>query len=46
SPNHLEKRDALIAAVKTDDVRRLARRLIDQDRLITVVVGKPAGLAP
>jgi zinc protease len=45
-PDHLERRDALIAAVTLDDVRRLARRLLDQDRLITVVVGKPVGLSP
>jgi zinc protease len=45
-PDHLERRAALIAAVKIDDVRRLARRLLDQDRLIAVVVGKPVGLAP
>jgi zinc protease len=46
APNHLEKRDALIAAVTIDDVRRLARRLLDQNRMITVVVGKPVGLSP
>jgi zinc protease len=44
--DHLERRAALIAAVTLDDVRRLARRLLDQDRMITVVVGKPVGLSP
>jgi zinc protease len=45
-PDHLERRAALINAVTIDDVRRLARRLLDQDRMITVVVGQPVGLAP
>ncbi len=46
SPEHLERRASLIARVTIDDVRRLARRLLDQDRMITVAVGKPVGLAP
>jgi zinc protease len=45
-PDHLERRNALIAAVTIADVRRLASRLLDQDRMITVVVGKPVGLSP
>jgi zinc protease len=45
-PDHLERRNALIAAVTLDDFRRLARRLLDQDRMTTVVVGKPVGLSP
>lgn len=44
APDHLTKRAALIAAVKIDDVRRLARRLLRDEALITVVVGKPVGV--
>jgi zinc protease len=44
SPDHLTKRAALIAAVKIDDVRRIARRLLRDDALTTVVVGKPVGV--
>ncbi len=44
APDHLTKRTALIAAVKIDDVRRLARRLLRDDVLTTVVVGKPVGI--
>ena len=44
APDHLTKRAALIAAVKIDDVRRLARRLLRDDVLTTVVVGKPVGI--
>ncbi|MBV8187759.1 MAG: insulinase family protein [Alphaproteobacteria bacterium] len=45
-PNQLERRAALIDAVTIGDVQRLARRLLDQDRMITVVVGQPVGLSP
>lgn len=41
----LDRRADLIAAVTRDDVRRVARRLLDPDRMTTVVVGKPVGLA-
>ena len=44
APDHLAKRAALIAAIKIDDVRRLARRLLRDEALTTVVVGKPVGV--
>jgi zinc protease len=44
APDHLTKRGALIAAVKIDDVRRLARRLLRDEAVTTVVVGKPVGI--
>lgn len=44
APDHLTRRTALITAVKIDDVRRLARRLLRDDVLTTVVVGKPVGV--
>ncbi len=43
--DHLDKRTALIGAVKLDDVRRVARRLLRDEALTTIVVGKPLGLA-
>ena len=43
--DHLDKRAALIGAVKLDDVRRVARRLLRDEALTTIVVGKPVGLA-
>jgi len=45
SPDHLTKRGQLIAAVRLDDVRRVARRLLRDESLTTVVVGKPVGVA-
>lgn len=44
TPEHLTRRARLIEAVTLDDVRRLARRLLDDELLTTVVVGKPVGI--
>lgn len=44
SPDHLTRRAALIAAVRLEDVRTVARRLLRDDTLTTVVVGKPVGV--
>ena len=44
SPDHLVRREALIAAVKLDSVRRVARRLLREETMTTVVVGKPVGV--
>jgi zinc protease len=43
-PDHLTRRASLIAAVKLDDVRRLARRLLREEAMVTVVVGEPVGV--
>jgi zinc protease len=43
-PDHLTRRAALIGAVKIDDVRRIARRLLRDEAATTVVVGKPVGI--
>jgi zinc protease len=43
--DYLDRRAALIGAVKPDDVRRVARRLLRDDAMTTVIVGKPAGAA-
>jgi zinc protease len=45
SPDHLVRREALIGAVKLDSVRRVARRLLRDEAMTTVVVGKPVGIA-
>jgi zinc protease len=44
SPDHMTRRAALIAAVRLDDVRKVARRLLRDEALTTVVVGKPVGV--
>jgi zinc protease len=43
-PDHLTRRANLIGAVKIDDVRRVARRLLHDEAMTTVVVGKPVGI--
>ncbi|HEX9525412.1 MAG TPA: insulinase family protein [Reyranella sp.] len=43
-PDHLTRRANLIGAVKIDDVRRIARRLLPDEAATTVVVGKPVGI--
>jgi zinc protease len=45
-PDHLTRRGALIAAVKLEDVRHVARRVLRDESLTTVVVGKPVGITP
>jgi zinc protease len=44
SPDHLVRREALIAAVTLESVRRVARRLLRDEAMTTVVVGKPVGV--
>jgi zinc protease len=44
--DQLERRTALINAVTREDVGRVAKRLLDPDRLVTVVVGEPQGVTP
>ena len=41
--DYLDRRAALIGAVKAEDVRRVARRILREEAMTTVVVGKPAG---
>ena len=40
--DYLDRRAALIGAVKAEDVRRVARRMLRDEAMTTVVVGKPA----
>jgi zinc protease len=43
--DYLDHRAGLIAAVTVADVDRVARRLLRDDAIATIVVGKPVGLA-
>ncbi|MFO1082549.1 MAG: pitrilysin family protein [Reyranellaceae bacterium] len=45
-PDHLERRAALIDKVTLADVRRVGERLLREELLLTVVVGKPVGVSP
>ena len=42
--DYIERRAAALSAVTVDDVRRVAKRLLDPDRLRIVIVGAPKGL--
>jgi zinc protease len=43
-PDYLDRRNGLIDAVTIADVRRVAKRLLGDPRLLVVVVGKPEGM--
>jgi zinc protease len=40
----MDRRNALIEAVTLDDIRRVAKRLIDPEALTFVIVGRPDGV--
>jgi zinc protease len=40
-PEYVENRNAMMAAVTLDDVKRVAKRLLDTKNLIVTIVGKP-----
>ncbi|HUF44414.1 MAG TPA: pitrilysin family protein [Aestuariivirgaceae bacterium] len=42
--DYVNRRNGLIEAVRLEDVKRVARRLIDADGLVITVVGKPEGI--
>ena len=42
--SHLATREQQIDAVTRDDVLRVARRILREDLLTTIVVGKPVGV--
>ena len=42
--DYVKKRNSLVEAVTLEDVKRVARRLIDADGLVFTVVGKPEGI--
>jgi zinc protease len=44
--DYVDRRNALIELVSLDDIKRVAKRLIEADRLITTIVGKPVDTKP
>ena len=42
--DYLDRRARLIDAVNLDDIQRVARRLLDAERMAAVVVGDPKGM--
>lgn len=42
--DYMDRRAALIDAVTLDDVKRVAKRLIDPAKLLVIAVGRPVGL--
>ena len=43
---YIDRRNTLIENVSLDDIRRVAKRLIEADRLISTIVGKPVEARP
>ena len=43
--DYVNRRNKLVEAVTLDDIKRVAKRLIEADRLITTIVGKPVAMA-
>ena len=43
--DYVDERNKLIDRVSLDDIKRVAKRLIEADRLITTIVGKPVARA-
>jgi len=43
--DYLDKRNGFITAVTRADIARVAKKLLDPKRLVTVVVGRPEGVA-
>jgi len=43
---YLDQRDHYINGVTQDDIRRVAKRLLDPAKLLTVLVGRPEGVTP
>jgi len=44
--DYIDRRNGLIEALTLADIRRVAKRLIDSERLIVTVVGRPEGVKP
>jgi zinc protease len=42
--DYVNRRNALIEAVSLEDIKRVAKRLFEADRLITTIVGKPVAM--
>jgi zinc protease len=41
-PEYVDNRNAMIAAVTLDDLKRVAKRLLATNDLIVTIVGKPS----
>jgi zinc protease len=44
--DYIDRRDDFINAVSLEDVKRVARRILDPKQLTVVVVGKPERVEP
>jgi zinc protease len=44
--DYVDRRNDIIEEVSLDDIKRVAKRLIEADRLITTIVGKPVEAKP
>ena len=44
--DYLDRRNAYIESITLDEVRRVARRLLDPDKLSFVIAGRPEGITP
>ncbi|MFO1091669.1 MAG: pitrilysin family protein [Hyphomicrobiales bacterium] len=44
--DYVNRRNALVDAVTVDDVKRVAKRILDADGMIITIVGKPKDVAP
>jgi zinc protease len=44
--DYVDRRNELVEKVSLDDIKRVAKRLIEADRLITTIVGKPVEAKP
>jgi zinc protease len=42
--DYVDQRNKIVEAITMDDVKRVAKRLLDSDKMIVTVVGKPTGL--
>jgi zinc protease len=41
--DYIDTRNTLVAAVTVEDVKRVAKRILDDGDLLVVAVGKPSG---
>jgi zinc protease len=44
--DYVNRRNGLIDAVTVDDIKRVAKRILDADGMIVTVVGRPKDVAP
>jgi zinc protease len=42
--DYLQTRNSLIEAVTKDDIKRVAKKLLKSENLVTIVVGRPDGI--